>query len=252
MNINKLIKRLKDEHGLSRFLKLSYTDKDIYDIIVNHSLEEWSHYFKQEITFNNVPIGEQNKIGEDLYVIPKYITDIVKKSGLVIEDIKDYRFAGEESLPTVGGFVGNYYEELPLSVAYAGFNTFYNRGGSEVITNLTHACFFSKPNHLKFVFNRQVNFFRLKASMTFYVSQSPNLYAISETREHDFYDLCKYNLQIVLYNNEGKHIENISSGTGNINLKIDEWASAGERKEELLKRLLTYSTISHPAHLPTN
>ena len=34
MNINKLIKRLKDELGLSRFVKLSYTDKDIYDNII--------------------------------------------------------------------------------------------------------------------------------------------------------------------------------------------------------------------------
>ena len=30
MNVNKLIKRLKDDLGLSRFVKLSYSDKDIY------------------------------------------------------------------------------------------------------------------------------------------------------------------------------------------------------------------------------
>ena len=47
-----------------------------------------------------------------------------------------------------------------------------------------------------------------------------------------------------LYNNEAKFVENIQSGLGNINLKLDDWAQADEKKSELLKQLMEYSTIN--------
>jgi hypothetical protein len=48
---------------------------------------------------------------------------------------------------------------------------------------------------------------------------------------------------IVIYNNEAKFIESIQSGLGNINLKLEDWASAKDKKEELLARFREYSAL---------
>ena len=64
-----------------------------------------------------------------------------------------------------------------------------------------------------------------------------------------FNELCKLNVMIVLYNSEAKYIESISSGLGNINLKLDDWASAASKKEELLKVLQGYSTLEQSASI---
>ena len=250
MNVNKLIKRLKDELGLSEYMKLSFTDKDIYDNIVIHSLEEWSHYFKQEVTFTNIHLDKSLMVGPDVYAIPQYIVDKVQAAGLVIEDIKDYRFIGDQAVAGIGSYAGNFMNDMNFGDSYAAFYANYRQGSAEALSMLNHACFFEKPNKLRFVFSRAVTY-TINCMMTFYVSQSPNLSAISETREHDFFDLCKLNLMIYMYNNEAKFIESIQSGLGSINLKIDDWAQAPERKAELLKDLLRYSAISQAAHFLT-
>ena len=42
----------------------------------------------------------------------------------------------------------------------------------------------------------------------------------------------------IIYQNEGKYISgNIQSGAGDIDLKIEDWATAGERKLEMLKEM---------------
>lgn len=251
MNINKLIKRLKDDLGLTEYMKLSFTDKQLYDNIVIHSLEEWSHYFKQEVTFTNVLLNDSLLVAPNTYAIPQKIIDKVQYSNLTIEDVKEYRFVGDTAVAGLGSYVGNFMQDMTFAAAYSGAYASMRQATAESITAFNHACFFEKPNKLKFVFSRLItNTF--KCMITFYVSQSPNLSAISETREHDFYELCKLNLMQYMYHNEAKFIESIQSGMGSINLKVEDWAQAAERKGELLKELLTYSAIRQSAHFQTN
>ena len=243
MNINKLIKRLKDDLGLSRFVQLSYTDKDIYENIIVHSLEEWSHYFKQAVTFQDVFLDKKLQLEYDVYLLPKDIVEAIRKSGLVIEDVRQVLVSSDQAVAGVGSFVGSYLPDLNLTDSYTAIYANYRQGNAEAVNSMNLACFFEKPNKLRFVFPRPM-FLSMNVSISLYVSQGPNLSGISETREHDFYDLCKYNLMNTLYNNEAKFVENIQSGLGNINLKIDDWAQADEKKAELLKQLMEYSTIN--------
>lgn len=247
MNINKLIKRLKDDLGLSRFVHLSYTDKDIYDNIITHSLEEWSHYFKQAVTFQDVFLDKKLQLEYDVYALPKYIVDSIRKSGLVIEDIRQVVVSSDQSVAGVGTFIGGFLPDLNMSDSYTALYANYRQGNAEAVNNMNMACFFEKPNRLRFVFPRP-SFLSMNVSISLYVSQGDNLSGISETREHDFYDLCRYNLMNVLYQNEAKFIESIQSGLGNLNLKIDDWQQADDRKAELLKNLLEYSTIQQASY----
>ena len=247
MNINKLIKRLKDDLGLSRFVKLSYTDKDIYENIMVHSLEEWSHYFKQAVTFQDVNLDHSLQMEYDVFCIPKSIVDTIRKSGLVIEDVKQVLSASDQAVAGVGTFIGAYLPDLNLIDSYTAIYSNYRQGSAAAVNNMNMACYYEKPNRLRFVFPRPL-YQSTTVALTLYVSQGPNLFGISETREHDFYELCRLNAMTTLYQNEGKFIETIQSGMGSLNLKLDDWANAGEKKAELLKELLEYSTINQASY----
>ena len=243
MNINKVIKRLKDDLGLSRFVKLSFSDKDIFDNIVQHSLEEWSHYFKQSVTFEQVTLDKTLQLETDVYALPKDIVDCVRRSGAVIEDVKQFLSTSDQAVAGVGTFIGAYLPDLNLTDSYTSLYANYRQGNAEAVNGLNIACFFEKPNKLRFIFPRPI-YTAISANISLYISQGDNLSGISETREHDFYELCKCNLQTYLYQNEAKFIETIQSGLGTLSLKVDEWANADERKKELLDKLLEWSTIN--------
>ena len=77
MNINKLISRIKDDLGLKKFLRLNYSDKEIYDILKRHAFEEWSHYFKFQIMFRDVQITPEDKIETSLYKLCHLLLELV-------------------------------------------------------------------------------------------------------------------------------------------------------------------------------
>ena len=136
MNVNKLIKRLKDDLGLSRFVKLSYTDKDIYENIIVHSLEEWSHYFKQAVTFQDVFLDQSLQLEYDVYLLPKNIVDSIRKSGLVIEDVRQVLVSSDQAVAGVGTFVGAFLPDLNLSDSYTAIYANYRQGNAEAVNNM--------------------------------------------------------------------------------------------------------------------
>lgn len=248
MNINKLIKRLKDDTGLSKMLDLGWTDKEIYDNIIVHSLEEWSHYFKQATWFTDVTLTKKHMIEPDVYIIPEYITDTVRKSGLVIEDIRQVLSTSSQAVAGAGSFVGHFLYDLDTSDQYTALYANYRQGSSEAVNQMNLSCYYEKPNRLRFVFPRPMVYGGFTCNISLYVSQGPNLIGISETREHDFYELCLLNLETVLYENTAKFIDTLQTGMGSLSLKVDHWGSAKERKVELLKELMEWSTIHQASY----
>ena len=126
------------------------------------------------------------------------------------------------------------------------------QGDVDLFNMYRYSCWFEKPNHLRFNYNindtSSLNVLQT-ASLSVYTTLSPNLIGISPTREPYFYRLCKYYVMKIIYDNEAKYMESISSGAGNITLKIDEWASAGERIQELLKELESFSVLHQGTNL---
>ena len=254
MNINKLLKRVKDHLGMTKYLSTSYDDKAIYEIIVNHALADWSYYFRYEYEPDYVKFSNNDLAGKDLLTLPTYITDILRRNNLKIMDIKKVRF--QNSL------YGNIRNDLSLYAAYnssmskesifAGQNAAAQQGDLDHFMNYRYSCWYEAPNKLRFNYpvmsgllnENGVDSMLREANMSIFVEVDKNLATITPTREPYFIELCILHVMRVIYENEIKYMENIQSGGGNISLKVDEWASAGERLKEHLKVLEAQSTLS--------
>lgn len=241
MNVNQLIKKMKDELGLSRFLKLSYTDRDIYDIIKNTSLVEWGSFFSLEYQQPPFMLSADLRISPDLYMIPDDISRAIERSELQIIDIRKERFTSNISSISSATIMTMYNQStISLDTLMNNETLASEYGNVDMHIQAYHSCWYERPNRIRFNFEIVPT---SEITASFWLSQATNLSGISPGRELDFYELCKLNTMIVIYNNEAKFIESIQSGLGNINLKLEDWASAKDKKEELLARFREYSVL---------
>lgn len=246
MNINQLIKRIKDESGLTRYLKTSYTDHDIYKIIEEHVIKDYARYFKVEVELGQVTFTEG--IGPDIFLIPDWIIKKFEECNLRIEGIKSIRFSNNTMMGRtgLGQMLGYRMDGMNLDSAFAGMSVMNRQGGADIYQNYLNTCWFEKPNRIRFMWNGTADL-PCTVTLSVWASCNPNLIGTAIGREHTLYELCKLTVQSVIYQNEGKYIENIASGIGNINLRIDEWASASERKQELLNKMYNDSILHQEA-----
>lgn len=246
MNINQLIKRIKDESGLTRYLKTSYTDHDIYKIIEEHVIKDYARYFKVEVELGQVTFTEG--IGADIFLIPDWIIKKFEECNLRIEGIKSIRFSNNTMMDRtgLGQMLGYRMDGMNLDSAFAGMSVMNRQGGADIYQNYLNTCWFEKPNRIRFMWNGTADL-PCTVTLSVWASCNPNLIGTAIGREHTLYELCKLTVQSVIYQNEGKYIENIASGIGNINLRIDEWASASERKQELLNKMYNDSILHQEA-----
>ena len=242
MNINQLIKRIKDDIGLSRYYKTSFTDKDLYDIIVNHVVKEFSWYFKVEVELGTVNLDRS--VGPDIVLIPQYVLDKLEACDLRLEDIKTIRFQSNQMMDRTGlGQVAAFnMDYLSLASAYAGIADMRRLGGSDMFENYLKTCWFEKPNRIRFEWNQAYEIPSI-CTMSILVNMRENLIGLPIGREHTFYELAKYTIMSIIYQNESKYIDNIQSGLGNISLKVDEWQNADEKKKELTDKMYNDSIL---------
>lgn len=235
MNMNHLIKRIKEKTGLSRFLKTSYTDHDIYDIIVNHALKDFERYFKAEAELGVIPLNGR-RIGSDVILIPDWIVQKVERAGLRIEGIHSIRFTNTYMDRTgIGQMLGHRMASLSLEAAYTAQYEMQRFGSSDIYYNYVNSCHFEKPNRLRFLWNNTVPE-GTSITLSLRTSLSPNLVGVDQGREHTFFELALLSVMEIIYQNEGKYISgNIQSGAGDIDLKIEDWAQAGEKRLEMLE-----------------
>lgn len=242
MNINHLIKRIKDELGLSRYYKSSFTDHDIYKIIKEHALDEYGRYFKKEVELDRALLS--TRIGADIMLIPDWVIQKVEKCGLRVEDIKSIRF-NRTVVPDrtgLGQIVAYKMDSLSLESAYTGMYEMQRIAGSDIFQNYLNTCHFEKPNRIRFLWNNTLPE-GAECTLSLWVSMSPNLIGVDTGREHTFYELCKLSVMTVIYQNESKYIESISSGLGNINLKVEDWQNAANERKELLYKMYNDSIL---------
>lgn len=254
MNINKLIKKIKNEIGMTKHLSTSYSDKDIYDIIVEHALKDWSYYFKYEFEPETVHFDDSNVMGPDILGLPEDVINTVRRSGLVIEDIKKVRFLNSQfgDIRGVSRYLVNSGNNIDMATLYAGHVRAQMQGDTDVFNMYRYSCWFEKPNQLRFNYNindtSSMNVLKT-ATMSVYTTLSPNLVGISPTREPYFSRLAKLYVMKIIYDNEAKYMESISSGAGQITLKIEEWANAGEQIKDLLKELESFSVLHQSVNM---
>lgn len=250
LNINKLIRQIKNDIGLTGYYKTNFSDHDLYDIIKNHALVEWSRYFKLEVDMGTIGLGDN--LGSDIYFIPDWIIKKVEDCNLRIEDIKKIRFSAYAGVNAVGAqarLTSMYVNQMNLNQAYAGVSTSLRYGATDKYVDYLNACHFESPNRIRFTWNVATRNKVLQmlnngaVSLSLRVSNPENLSSIDTGREHRFYELAMLNIMIVVYQNESKYIESINTGMGNLNLKIEDWQSAKDRKAELLEQLRSNSIL---------
>lgn len=242
MNMNKLIARLKDSTGLGKFLDLCYTDEELHDLIELHCLEEWSHYFRYSVLFPSTYLNRNNQISPDLYTIPEDVLKPINRLNLSIIDGYGKFTSNLYGNTTAGTNLTMYADFMNLDQIYAGMVSTRQLGGIDMYLSYLHACYFEKPDRLRFNY-ANTNPYNESLDLRLFLEQPSNLIGISETREHDFYELCLLTVKEILWNNVGSKVEQLSTGDGNINLGISDWNSAGEQKKELLNKLQEYATL---------
>lgn len=242
MNINHLIKRIKEDTGLGRFLITSYSDHDIYDIIVNHALKDFEQFFSAEVEVGNIVLTG-SRMGSDVVLIPDWIIRKLEICGLTIKGINHVRFTNVYTDRSImGNLTANRMSYMSLGSAYAGIYDSHRQASSDIFQNYLNSCWYEKPNRLRFLYNDSLPE-NMNVSLSFRVSILPNLIGIPTGREHAFYKLAKLTVMKIIYENEGKYIDSIASGDGNLNIKIDEWQAAGDKRDELLEEMYNQSIL---------
>lgn len=253
MNINELLKKLKESLGLTKYLKTSYDDKALYDIIVTHALRDWSYYFKYELDLGLVEFNNDNIINNDIMALPPFVVETCKRSNVQIEDVKSINF--KSSVFDNAEYLFSIYPAnrsyMSTEQLYAGQRMAEQQGDIDLYKYYRYSCWFEKPNLLRFNYpivnltlGGHSNDMLKSASLSLYTTLSPNLVGIAPGKEAYFFKLCRLHIMKVIYENEIKYMESLNTGAGTLNLKVDEWSQSGSQLEELLKQLEEFSTLS--------
>lgn len=233
---NNLLNNCKRLLGISTF-KLPITDDELLDILYQDTLPTFSRYFPRYIKLkmnlrdcekadnvvnsqrNNNIISSGTTTGSAAYHldISMYGQDLVI---LDIEDIKniDARLNGYGN-PYF--YTDNAYDLLLNSFAQANL---------EAMVCVPPIYFYQEPNIL--VIEEFGSLTEDMVSITFLLMHAYDLSTIKMTYKDKLKKLFLLDLKINLYEIL-KHSDNIDTPFGQINLKIDDWANAQDKREEL-------------------
>ena len=248
MNLNQTIKSIKDEIGITKFIKTSYDDYALYDIIKTITIPTFSRYYPAIFTPPPFYLQNLHRVDTNVayYKIPEAIIQPLIDIESEILGLANYELFN----PTIyKPNINNYYgAALYNSCEFGVMQDIYLSAadGEDMIKdNYYFSMYYERPNMIKLVFDRADTTGYLSTKqlmMSFYVKHTDDMFTINQGLEHDFHKLCKLDIMIVLYNNETKFVESVSTGIGNLNLKIDDWANAQSVKDELLTKFTATST----------
>lgn len=237
MNINRLISNIKKESGLDRFLVTSYTDHDIYDIIIDVALKDYERMFKAEVEAGIISLTG-NRIGPDVILLPDWMVRRVEASDLKIEGVHSIRFTNQFiDRSGIGQLMGHRLASMTMESAYTGIYEMQRFGSSDLFMNYLNSCHYEKPNRLRFIWNNTLPD-GMGIELSLRTTIAPNLIGVEQGREYAFYNLAKYTVMWIIYQNEGKYLE---SSIQDLDIKIEEWQTAGEKRQELLQQMYSQS-----------
>ena len=229
-----LLKKIKRRLGV-RVLKLSLTDEELLDIITGETLDTFSIYvpyvFKDFITKKDRVPGTVNSY---------FLDDCLKRHhdvqciGIYDVNLGDGTSLREAAM--LGIYEGSSVP-VPRHSQYLGGFSLENAMLSGALADITSAFefarevfFFEAPNRIT-ITRHEVDDI---AQVTFQAKHPKDLSTIAITYEEEFFKLAMLNIKIALYN-EMKYYNEMDTTFGGARLMIDEWSSAEENRESLLK-----------------
>lgn len=238
MNINTLLHRVKKELGIGQYLKITKSDEELKDIIVDISLKDFSRYFKNTVYLNNKQFTQVD-FEQGLYTIPlpDGFRESMAQHGVVIKGIKELKRNPKYTGYPIGNtnwvsLPGSYHQ---MSADYsARAATAFEYSSSGEINDVGYKCQFVYPDKLRFLDNF-VNYQNINFDIHIFTSHSNNLSTIGDNIALPFETLVKLDLKRILYDSELKFIDGLETTSMTVQLKIDNWANAEADREVLLK-----------------
>lgn len=237
MNINKLINEVKKKIGLVGHLSTVVSDKGIRDIIYM-SLDEFNRvssfpvriplkpYVNDWLNFC-IPVYDYRYNNNNVEIpIASEIVDLCRIHGVTIKDCRLHR---DSATPMVPMSMNMKQDMTTLSVSHLkGINTTKPRMK------------FRMPNTL-IIENFTSNLLYYQSyMMELRMTHPRTLSTIDVGLERWFEELCRKNIEMVLYNNNLRFL-NIDIGSVRVELNIDNFQNAENDKKELLEQMRSRS-----------
>lgn len=235
MNINKLIYEIKKKVGLVGHLSSVISDRGIKDIIMM-SLQEFNRvssftvriplrpYMNKFMSFN-MPLYDYN-YNNNIVEMP-IAEEIVEMCLVHGVEIKEVRLHRDSSVPLVS-------QSMNMKQDMMAINSSHLRG----INTTKPRIKFRKPN-LCVIENFTSNLTHYQSFMMEMRTTHPKTLATIDIGiERWFEELCRKNVELVLYNNNLRFL-NIDMGSIRVELNIENFQNAESEKRELLEQMRT-------------
>ena len=233
-SLSEVITICKQNRGM-RYLHKPVTDQDIQWRLIHSALKEFSIRYPYTAKYL---IGECNRICKpyvgvptnhtnsysQVYEIPKHYYQEHTILGVPMVEIQ--RPNGYNDLYVPQGMIGD-----PASIMM-GLASIQAVGA--MARQMTHSLTwdFKQPNILILYNGWSGGDYEIELAM----DHDPSLSTIPPSAMSTFIELCQYDLEEYFYQ-KLKRVQNLDLGIGSIELKIDDWADAANKKRDLLKEL---------------
>lgn len=241
MNMNRLLYEIKKKVGLTGQFAGVVSDRDLRDIIFT-SLDEFNRYSSFEIrmsfstffnTFMDVP-GYENigasYTGRIELDMPETIRHTIEKSGSSIKLIRILKTKFSNVLPTTRNMREDmrFIDSSMTRSFNCGHPSIQFRAPKTIIMNGIQG---------------NVNFFQAY-EVIISVTHPKSLSTITPGLERLFEQLCRHNIELMLYNNEIRFM-NIDLGVASVDLNLENFSNAENEKKDLLEELKSRSNADY-------
>lgn len=239
-SLSEILTLCKQNMGM-RDLPKPVTDQDLRWRLEHSTLKEFSQVCPYTAQFI---IGETERLCHPYSGVPSYHTDAYslvyriprsfyqERTIIAVSDVQPARPHGYNDLYVPGGAVGS-----PIGIITAAASV---QMAAAMATMVGHSITwdFRAPD-ICILYNAwSGGHFEIELQMT----HDPSLSTIPPSAFSKFIQICELDLQEYIYK-KLQRVQNLELGTGNIELKIDEWSDAGNRKRELLDDLADASAM---------
>jgi len=225
-NLSEFLTLLKEDIGI-KDIPLPVDDTELIKRIENSALKEFSVRAPRIETFR---VGDNERVtkidgersGVLVYEIPKWVYQ--DSSVVAVTNVNIARPLGYSDMYIPQGSYAS--PDLVLG-ALADIKV-----AATVASSMAKALSwqFKSPNRVLIYNGWASGVYDVEIALTHDIS----LATISPTAFTQFRELCMWDLEEYLFN-KLKRIDNLDVGIGNIQLKIENWEDAGQRKRDLLK-----------------
>lgn len=224
MNLSEMLTSIKMDLGIYGLaLPIDNLDERLYEIIKLKSLKTFSVYMPHNVQIE-LDIADLDFIEHDYAHTRFRLPDVFGDKRIIsIRNVSygDYnRSVGYATTPELIGTT-DLYNTVMMSSAVAHLN-------SAITPPFT---FKFEPPNIVHMYNFSTIASKLKVDVC--MEHHDNLMTIPNAAFMTFYDLALLDIKIFLYNIV-KHYDQIQTTHGSITLKIDDWESAADRRQEMV------------------